>query len=1040
MKIKGSWVYRIFTFAFILPVVMDAGEQQEKSRIDVGALPPAVDLDVDFVRDVEPILRQACHSCHGAKRQRAGLRLDVAAEALRGGDSGMAIVPGKSGESALIHRVAGLDPKTIMPPKGTPLTAEQVGVLRAWIDAGAVWSKRDGDDTRLVSDHWAFQKIDEPSVPTVAAEQWVKNVVDTFVLSRLEKESIEPSPPASRATLLRRLSLDLTGLPPTSKEVTRFLADDGANAYERVVDRLLSSPYFGERWGRYWLDLARYADSDGYEKDRIRPHAWRYRNWVIEAINADQPFDEFTLHQLAGDLLDAPTREKKIATGFHRNTLTNTEGGTDQEEFRVKATVDRTNTTGSVWLGLTVGCAQCHSHKYDPISQRDYYELFAFFNTVKEVNIPAPLGSEMRAYRQKKAVYDAELAKLHAAVEAVSADDLAPRQARWQKHAGTLAEWEVLKPQKVTSRREGVTTEVKEDASVLVGGNNPSNNYLTVSATTPLKKIVALRLEALTDGSLPKNGPGRSPDGEFVLTGFEVSVAAASSDAEKEGEATRVALYGAAAEASAPSTLPSDAYDGDSGTGWSPPPRDGSAAAKPAKIVFEITEPLEFETGTRLIVTVRTEKGSTKTLGRFRLSAISAPPDGRVVPATIRAILAREGDKRSTAESKQLANFYRDVDSEIIQLRRIVEEFERTAPPEPETEAQTLAEHTPRRKTHVLTRGDFLRPDAEVGADTLSVLPPMMGHGEMPDRLDLVNWLMDPENPLTARVAVNRIWHRLFGRGLVATPEDFGTRGEKPSHPELLDWLAGEYRRRGWGMKSLIRLIVLSSTYRQSSDSRPELQEVDSQNRLLARQNRYRLQAEAVRDVFLASSGLLSHSIGGRSIRPPLPSGVRELLYAGSMKWPESEGHDRYRRGLYIFFQRTVPYPMLMTFDAPDSNVSCVRRQSSNTPLQALTLLNDPVFFECAQALGLRVLREAAVDLDTRIEHLFLVTVGRRPQVAELDAVRKLHAELLALSRIDAEETAKLVGAAQVDDPALAAVWITLARMTLNLDETISRS
>jgi hypothetical protein len=771
----------------------------EASKAGPAKLPPATPRTIDFHRDIQPIFVRSCRSCHGPDRQRGGLRLDDGDAAREGGDSGAVLKPGDAVHSRLFRLVAGLDPELKMPPGGrTPLSADEIGLLRAWIEQGAKWPK---DRVVVVgwqpkSTHWPFQPIRRPSLPPVANAGWVRNPIDAFVLARLDGEMLAPSPEADRVTLIRRLSLDLLGLPPEPREVDDFLADTRPDAYERLVDRLLASPHYGERWGRHWLDMARYADSDGFEKDTGRPHAWRYRHWVIDALNRDMPFDQFTIEQLAGDLLPSAATEQKVATGFHRNTLTNREGGVDREQFRVEQVVDRVNTTARVFLGLTLGCAQCHDHKFDPLTQRDYYQFFAFFNSDVEVDIPAPLPAE------------------------------------------------------------------------------------------------------------PPVPPPMLPD-----------------DKKKKG------------------------------------------------------------------------------------------PTGSM--------------------------------------------------------AQTLA-MGPLRKTHILKRGDFLRPGVEVQSGTPAVLPPLTPDpspprgegGKMATRLDLAKWIMDPANPLTARVLVNWVWQRYFGRGLVATLEDFGVQGEPPSHPELLDWLAseavppspqpsppgGEGRVRGWSLKHLHRLIVTSATYRQSSRLRPELAARDPLNVLLARQSRHRLEAEVLRDVGLASSGLLTRTIGGRSVHPPQPAGISELTYADSAKWVESTGPDRYRRGLYTWFQRTSPYPMLMTFDAPDSNVCCVRRERSNTPLQALTLLNDAVFVECAQALAKRIVTEvpgegsASLTLE-RLRHGFRLCVAREPSAAELTRLMRLFEDFRSLCQAKPEEAAKLVGKMKVSgvETSEAAAWVALARTLLNLDEFVTR-
>jgi hypothetical protein len=733
------------------------------SALPAAAPPPA--RPVQFHRDIRPILERSCVSCHGKGKQRGGLRLDEGPLALRGGNSGPVIQPGAAARSRLIALVAGQDDLKMPPGKAVPLSAAEVVLLKAWIDQGADWPHTGSATSETVrSSHWAFQPVCRPLPPAVRASAWARNPLDRFILARLEKDGIAPSPEADRVTLLRRVTLDLTGLPPTPAEVDDFLADPSPVAYERVVERLLASPAFGERWARHWLDLARYADSDGYEKDTGRPHAWRYRHWVIDAFNRDLPLDRFTVEQLAGDLLPGATVEQKVATGFHRNTLTNREGGVDAEQFRVEAVIDRVNTTARAFLGITLGCTQCHDHKYDPFSQREYYQFLAFFNSDVEVDIPAPLPGE----------------KPSPAPEPVQGGKVRP--------TGTLAQ--------------------------------------------------------------------------------------------------------------------------------------------------------------------------TLSLGRTRT-------------------------------------------------------------------------------THVMIRGDFLRKGIVVQPGTPAVLPPLKAAGT-PNRLDLACWLVDPENPLTARVMVNWVWHKYFGRGLVPTLEDFGTQGEKPSHPELLDHLAGELVRQQWSLKALHRGIVTSATYRQSSRARPELLVRDPYNALLARQNRLRLEAEAVRDVMLASSGLLSRTVGGPSVHPPQPAGISELTYAGSAHWAESTGADRFRRGLYTWFQRTSPYPTLMLFDAPDSNLCCVRRERSDTPLQALTLLNDTVFVECARGLAQRVMREEKDDA-TRLRQAFRLCVSRMPTEREAARLERLLAELRLLAEKDPAGAAKLAGTTTRASVTETATWVAVGRMLLNLDEVVTR-
>jgi hypothetical protein len=719
------------------------------------------------------------------------------------------------------------------------------------------------------STHWAFRPIRRPEPPSVSRRTWVRNPIDAFILARLEAEGIAPSPEADRATLIRRVSLDLTGLPPQPKEVREFLADNRPDAYERLVDRLLASPHYGERWARPWLDQARYADSDGYEKDWVRPWAWRYRDWVIGALNRDLPFDRFTIEQIAGDLLPNHTNEQLIATGFHRNTLKNREGGVDQEQFRFENVVDRTNTVGTVWLGLTVGCAQCHDHKYDPVSQKEYYQLFAFFDNLEEVNIEAPLPGEMGPYLRTHQEYrkkrDQLLQEYHEPeVQAEYENMLREAHANPGKHT----DWDL--------------------------GN----------------KV----LETGSDGGpkiLPIPDERRTQDQKDLMTDHFV----------------------------------------------------------------------EF---------------SHYTIGQKRYDA---------------------------AKFKELKEKLDALKKEYPQLSR----------------AQAMAEDAEPHQTHLRIRGDFKSKGTAVEPGTLSVLPPLPKDARR-NRLALAQWIVSRDNPLAARVAVNRIWQEFFGRGIVFTSEDFGTQGDKPVHPELLDWLAAEFMDEGWSMKQLQRRIVTSATYRQTSAARPELHSRDPQNTLLARQSRLRLPAELIRDVTLSASGLLNPAIGGPSVRPPQPASVASLGYANSVKWEESAGPQRYRRGVYILFQRTTPYPQLITFDAPDSNVTKCRRDRSDTALQALNLLNDPVFFEAAQALAVRILTEASRSFPDQLDYAFALCLARGPKPAESAKLSAQFGELKQMIAQNAQLAGTLlpIGLEGVDATE-AAAWVGLGRVLLNLDEFITR-
>ena len=799
-----------------------------------------------FDEQVRPVL-SVCQQCHNQQLASSGLVLDSREALLRGGNRGEAIHPGVPEESLLVQAVRQTaDLK--MPPAGK-LSDEQIDVLVRWVEAGAPWSGASAasETSGPGSDHWAFQAPEHRPAPPVQDASWLRNPIDNFVLAVLEGKGIEPSPPADRATLLRRVSLDLTGLPPSPQELEDFLSDEAPDAYEKVVDRLLASPHYGERWGRHWLDLARYADSDGYSIDAPRP-IWKYRDWVISALNRDQPFDQFVIEQIAGDLLPNPTTEQLIATGFHRNTPSNFEGGIDFEQYRVEAVADRVATTGAVFLGLTVGCARCHDHKYDPVSQREFYEFFAFFNSTDEIT------REPERYDFYRPVL-----LLPTPEEAASSD------AYWaQVHA--------------------LSRELMEYGQGLMAKPRQPDD-------PPIEKDAGLMARMRTLRTLMRPGglPG-SPE-----------------------------------------------YH------WRQP-----------------------------------EANMTRTL------------------------------------------IMRDL-------------------PEP-------------RESYVHLGGDFLKRGVRVQPGVPRVLTEETITG---NRLDLARWLVDESNPLTARVTTNRMWQYLFGKGIVETENDFGLMGSSPSHPELLDWLATEFMRRGWSQKQMLKLIVSSATYRQSSHHRPELEEMDPYNRLLARQSRMRLDAEIIRDSALTASGLLSRKTGGPGVYPPIPKGAMAVTQI-ERPWPTDRGSDRYRRGVYTFFFRMSPPPSLVLFDAPTGAEACTRRVRSTSPLQALTLLNDQAFLEFAVALGHRILKEAPEDDRARLEYGVLLALGRKPTPTEMDRLATLLAqqrEEYTAHPSDALELALVLeeGApppppgteappsVTLQEAPEIATWASVSRVLLNLDDFMTR-
>ncbi len=1039
--------------------------------VDERQLPRPVDRPVDFVADILPIFQERCHSCHGPKRQEAAFRLDAKEVALLGGDLGPAILPGRSGASLLIHFVSGAVEGKTMPKKGDRLSAEQIGLLRAWIDQGAHWPESASVKAVRPRDHWAFQTPVRPPVPTVHRAGWVRNPLDHFILARLEKAGLSPSSEADRTTLIRRLSLDLIGLPPTPPEVDAFLADASTDAYPKLVERLLSSPHYGERWGRHWLDAARYADSNGYEKDATRS-VWPYRDYVIKAFNRDLPFDRFTIEQLAGDLLPHPTLDQRIATGFLRNSMLNQEGGIEPEQFRVEAMIDRMDAVGKAWLGLTIGCAQCHHHKFDPISQNEYYRLFAFLNNDNEpfIEVPTAAQQKQRAEIQVRA----EELEDRAARET---PNLLERQIAWEKESAAAAgDWSVLDPAEWMNF--ATKFEKQSDGSLLGGGDIKPGSVTHVWADTAATNITGFRLEVLLHPNLPYGGPGLVAKGSFLLK--EITCQAYALNHPTVTNTIR--FRRAQADEEAPGFGIGQSIDGNTEKGgW-------TASLVPVlrnrehRAVFECTEPITgFPGGTRLFFTLyqkhsngdghsgdldKETKLDSHAFGRFRLSATTQPAPLRVDPFSPaqRRLLSLAPAERTPAQKRELFGVFRRSDPSFTALNREIENVWTNWPYAAKSLA--LASRAEPRQTRVFRRGDWQHQTEVVEADVPAALHSFPADRPR-DRLGFAQWLVDRRSPTTARVIVNRLWQTYFGQGLFTTPEDIGTRVDPPSHPELLDWLACEFMDRGWSFKEMHRLITDSATYRQSSsflEARPNSSsgdspppgtaasarapstsapEIDPYNRLLWRGPRFRVEAEIIQDIALAVSGLLNPKIGGPSVFPPIPGSMADQVYGG-LSWPESQGEDRYRRAMYTFWKRALPFPTLLSFDAPTAENSCTRRLRSNTPLQALTTLNERSFVEAAQALGLRVLKEGGADERSRAIYAFRLCTGRPPTGRELGILLSFWEEQY---RYFENRTAAAVTVALADPKHLppdvnlhkAAAWAMAARAILNLDETVTK-
>jgi cytochrome c553 len=1008
---------------------------------------------VDYTRDVRPLLAANCLHCHGQDptTREADLRLDqftITADDVAGAEA--VIVPGDAAASELFARITSDDPDLRMPPVGSgkELDAEQIETLRRWIEAGAEYQR-----------HWAFVAPERPAVPPVSDSAWVRNPIDAFVLARLDREGLRPSSPAADNTLLRRLSLDLVGLPPTLDDLAEFeqnAAADPSAASMKVIDRLLASPHFGERWGRLWLDAARYADSDGFEKDKPR-FVWMYRDWVVAALNADKPYDKFLVEQIAGDLLPGATQAEHVATGFLRNSMINEEGGADPEQFRMEALFDRMDAIGKAVLGLTVQCAQCHTHKYDPIEQTDYYRLFAMLNNCDEAQITTYTDAQLAEWAATEAV----IARIEDELKA-DMPDWRKQMAAWEAQQPAAAPWTVISPSFDGSGDEKNYT--LEDGSILAQGYAPTyfDTHFSIDVKAP-QKITAVRLELLNDPNLPHGGPGRSIYGTCALTDFHVSSAPLAGGEEAE---LKVA---SASSATKPPGKPLDAiYDNLSGelrvtgpiayaidndplTAWTTDigPAD---ANKPHCAVFVLEKPLEVGAGVRLDFRLsqyhggwNSDDNQNNNLGRFRVAITDAEkPPAEAIPPSVQAVMAIAAEQRTPEQVATVFGFWRTTVPQWAEANRRLEAL-RLSHPRGATQL-ALAERPKPRATHRLDRGDFLKPMEQVTAGVPAFLHTM--DAEAPDRLDLARWLANRRSPTTARAVVNRIWQAYFGVGLVSTPEDLGTQGELPSHPELLDWLAVELMDNGWSLKHIHRLIVDSATYRQESVATPDLLDRDPDNRLLARGPRFRVDAESVRDIALATSGLLSHAMGGPSVYPPAPKFLFEPPASyGPKTWHYDTGPDKYRRAFYTFRYRSAPYPMLENFDAPRGDTACVRRVRSNTPLQALATLNESLSMECARELARHIVSKGGADAEARLQYVMRRCLAREPRGAEIAVLTRFVESQRERFDNGGVDPWPLLGAEGETKPTLPdgatpaemAAWTALARVVLNLDETITK-
>ena len=1090
----------------------NAGEVSSQAPPREAPAKQASGKGVDFDREIRPILSDKCFTCHGpdAQSRQANLRLDTKEGAFADRGGYRVIAPGNSASSKLYQKISSNDKSIRMPPisSGRTLTAQQIELIRRWIDEGAPWEV-----------HWAYVPPSRPPVPKVKEQSWVRNPIDSFVLERLEREGLKPSPEADRVALLRRVTFDLTGLPPTLAEVNAFLSDHSPDAYEKKVDQLLASPHYGEKMAMPWLDLARYSDTHGYHIDSLRD-MWRWRDWVINAFNQNMPYDRFTVEQLAGDLLPNATLEQKIATGFNRNNMINFEGGAIPQEYHVEYVVDRASTTSTAWLGLTMGCARCHDHKFDPIKQKDFYRFFAFFNTLPERGLDGQTGNaapllQLPTPGQQRELDDLDH-QIAQTLAAIPEKDMVELENRWrQTELATLPE----------PPAEGLAAHYEFEGTLA----DTSGHGLDAKATRgdvvyedgAIGKAAEFSGETQVDfasaGDFDRDRPfalafWARPDGTKGLEliqkrdaspnwrGYEITIDDPTFDGPQRPRFTLIVRLA--------SRWPGDAIEVKTkervrfkSSRHLLLNYDGSGRASGVSLYLD-GKPLQTEAvKDHLSGSFRTEAALSvgdKKIGRpfkgqiddLRTYDRALTPDEATnvaVQLPARALLAELAgkpvekieslqpekppeeadigmtDKAQSKEEKeadQIKNHqarlseyfltleapepYRQRYAQLKDLRAQKEKLEQSIPT-----IMVMAEMKKPRDTFVLGRGQYDNPGEKVTPGTPAFLPPLpAGPPDGINRLTLAKWLVDPGNPLTARVAVNRYWQDYFGVGIVKTSEDFGSQGEQPSHPDLLDWLATEFIRTGWDVKAMQRLIVTSATYRQSSRVSPELLEKDPENRLLARGPRFRLPAEEVRDNALAVSGLLNEQIGGPSAYPYQPKGLWEEMAFGEgfsgQSYTPSTGKDLYRRSMYTIWKRTVPPAALTTFDAPDREKCTARRLMTNSPLQALELMDDPTYVEAARVLALRTLTEAGRDPDKRISYAFRLATARDPEGREAQVLRQLAQQELAYYRRDKNAAMQLlkVGGSPYNskwDASELAAWTTVASTILNLDETITK-
>ncbi len=995
----------------------------------LAAEKPAGKKKVSFIDEVRPIFAASCFSCHGPdhRKRDSELRLDIADEA-----SQEFLSPGNSAESLLIEHIETDDPDLLMPPADSGkerLSKEQIALLRRWVDEGAV-----------IEGHWAYRPFGNAKPPKAGKRGRIVNDVDRFAVRGYEEHDVEQAPEADRRTLIRRVSFDLTGLPPAPQDVEAFLRAKDAKAYEQLVERLLASENFGERMAIYWLDVVRFGDTNGYHGDNHREHS-PYRDYVIESFNKNKPFDVFSREQVAGDLFENATAEQRIASGYNRLNMTTREGGAQAKEYRAIYAADRVRNFSGTWLGLSMGCCQCHDHKYDPFTMNDFYSLAAFFADIEETAVGVQQPSTIFTAEQT-----AEMKRLDAGVAeqkrilATQTPTLTAAMNAWAKTPEARSGlWQSLVPTAATAPGEA-TLAIAEDGTVAAGGKNPDKTTYTLTTKAPLGKITGFRLDVLADDKLPAKGPGRAGNGNFVLNEVRFQLG--------DGKPLKVAVASAShSQGGYPIERTIDGNE-TGPNGWAILNQTG----RNNHAVFELKDDLTLEADSVVTITMVQVHGGAHTLGRFRWSAIaqsrplrSGPQFGE--PGVTERVLATADEKRTDAERNALAAYFRSQTPLLDPVRQKQKTLEQQkAAVQAQGKVLLVSKSVKPRMTRLLPRGDWQDDSGEI------VQPVMPEHialsykpGETPfNRVDLANWLTDRRNPLTARVWVNRLWKLMFGQGISSSLDDIGSQGTWPTHPELIDWLAEDFMEHGWDTKRTLKLIVMSATYRQSSQASKQLRERDPANKWLARQGSFRLDAEMVRDNALAVSGLLVNKIGGKSAKPYQPAGYWAHLNFPQRTYKHDTGENQYRRGLYTYWARTFLHPSLAAFDASSREECMAQRPRSNTPLQALVLLNDPTYVEAARVFAARVIREGGSDTHKRLSFAFTEALGREIRESEAAILTKLyndHHQQYAASPDEAGALLK-TGLAKVpegSDPVELAAWTSVSRVILNLHESITR-